>query len=76
MTKRQGKVLGKLDTKEVDKKVEESVNRARPSPCLDAKLSTRPRWYWEGRVVFLTSSVCFQLVSYEDERGEGLLGWE
>ena len=46
MTQSQGKVWGRLDTKEVDKKAEESVNRARPSPCLDAKLSTRLRWYW------------------------------
>ena len=46
MTKRQGKVWGKLDTKEVDKKVEESVNRARPSPCLGTKLLTRLWWYW------------------------------
>ena len=41
-----GRFGGRLDTKEVDKKVEESVNRARPSPCLDATLSTRLRWYW------------------------------
>ena len=43
-------------TKEVENEVEdfwasfardsESVNRARASPCLEATLSTRPRWYW------------------------------
>ena len=41
-----GKAWGRLNTKEVEKKVEESVNWARPSPYLDAKLLTRLRWYW------------------------------
>ena len=41
-----GKAWGRLDTKEVEKKVEESVNWARRSPYLDAKLLTRLRWYW------------------------------
>ena len=46
MTQSQGKVWGRLDTKELEKKVGESVNRAKTSPCLDATLSTRLRWYW------------------------------
>ena len=51
-----GRFGERLDTKEVEKEVEDlwasfardsaSVNRARASPCLEAKLSTRPRWYW------------------------------
>lgn len=51
-----GRFGERLDTKEVEKAVEdlwasfardsESVNRARASPCLEATLSTRPRWYW------------------------------
>ena len=51
-----GRFGERLDTKEVEKEVEnfwvsfardsESANRARASPCLKATLSTRPRWYW------------------------------
>ena len=41
-----GRFWERLDTKEVDQKVEESGNRARASPCLDDKLSTLLRWYW------------------------------
>ena len=46
MTPSPGKAWGSLDTKEVKKKVEERVNQGRASPCLDATLSTRLRWYW------------------------------
>ena len=51
-----GRFGERLDTKEVEKEMDnfwasfardsESVNRARASPCLERKLSTRPRWYW------------------------------
>ena len=53
MTQRRGEGLGRLDTKEAEKEVEdfwtsfardsEGVNRARASPCLEATLSARPR---------------------------------